>query len=93
MDASLAVKVVVAEPDSAKADALFDEWADAGTHLLAPAVLAVETDSLLRQKVTLRKELTAEQAEAAFRSLTTLTAASACSAVRDRKSTRLNSSH
>ena len=72
VDASLAVKVVVAEPDSAKADALFDEWADAGKQLIAPAFFAVETDSILRQKMTLRKELTAEQAEAAFARLQTL---------------------
>ena len=72
MDASLAVKVVVTEPDSDKAEALFDEWADEGTLLLAPAFFAAETDSILRQKVTLRKELTPEQAEAAFARLQTL---------------------
>ncbi len=36
VDASLVVKVVVAEPDSDKADSLFDEWADAGKELIAP---------------------------------------------------------
>src|SRR5947208_9173011 len=72
VDASLAVKVVVTEPDSDKAEALFDEWADEGTLLLAPAFFAAETDSILRQKVTLRKELTPEQAEAAFARLQTL---------------------
>jgi predicted nucleic acid-binding protein len=66
VDASLAVKAVVAEPDSDKADALFDEWANAGNELIAPAFFAVETDSILRQKVVLRKELSPEQAEAAF---------------------------
>jgi len=66
VDASLAVKVVVTEPGSDKADALFDEWASAGHQLVAPAFFEVETDSILRQKVVLRRELTPEQAEAAF---------------------------
>jgi predicted nucleic acid-binding protein len=72
VDASLAIKVVVTEPDSDKADALFDEWANEGTLLIAPAFFAVETDSILRQKVMLRKELTPEQAAAAFAKLQTL---------------------
>ena len=72
VDASLAVKVVVTEPDSDKADALFDEWAYEGKQLIAPAFFEVETDSILRQKVMLRKELTLEQAEAAFAKLQTL---------------------
>lgn len=72
VDASLAVKVVVTEPDSDKADALFDEWANEGKQLIAPAFFGVETDSILRQKVALRKELTPEQAEAAFAKLQTL---------------------
>jgi len=72
VDASLAVQVVVTEPDSDKADALFDEWANEGRQLIAPAFFAVETDSILRQKVTLRKGLTPEQAEAAFAKLQTL---------------------
>lgn len=66
VDASLAVKVVVTESDSDKADALFDQWANEGKQLIAPAFFEVETDSILRQKVALRKELTAEQARAAF---------------------------
>jgi predicted nucleic acid-binding protein len=72
VDASVAVKVVVTEPDSEKADALFDEWATEGRQLIAPAFFEVETDSILRQKVALRKELTREQAEAAFAKLQTL---------------------
>jgi len=72
VDASLAVKVVVTEPDSDKADALFGEWANEGKQLIAPAFFEVETDSILRQKVALRKELTPEQAEAAFAKLQTL---------------------
>jgi predicted nucleic acid-binding protein len=72
VDASVAVKVVVTEPDSDKADALFSEWANEGTQLIAPAFFEVETDSILRQKVALRKELTPEQAEAVFATLQTL---------------------
>jgi predicted nucleic acid-binding protein len=66
VDASLVIKVVVTESDSDKADALFDQWANEGKQLIAPLFFEVETDSILRQKVALRKELTAEQAGAAF---------------------------
>ena len=69
VDASLAVKVVVPEPNSDKADALFTEWATNGTQLIAPSFFEVETDSNLRQKVVLRKELTLEQAETAWTKL------------------------
>jgi predicted nucleic acid-binding protein len=72
VDASLAVKVVVTESNSDKADALFDEWANAGQQLVAPAFLEVETDSILRQKVVLHRELTAGKAEAAFAKLQAL---------------------
>jgi predicted nucleic acid-binding protein len=71
-DASLAVKVAVTEPDSDKADALFDEWANTSQQLVAPAFFEVETDSILRQKVVLRRELTPEQAETAFAKLQAL---------------------
>jgi predicted nucleic acid-binding protein len=66
VDASLAIKVVVREPDSEKAEALFAQWSHEGIHLIAPAFFDVETDSILRQKVILRQELTPAQAEAAF---------------------------
>jgi hypothetical protein len=66
IDASIAVKVVVTEPDSDKADAVFDEWANDGTRLIAPAFFDVEIDSILRQKVVLRQELIPEQAETAW---------------------------
>jgi predicted nucleic acid-binding protein len=72
VDASLAVKVVVAEPDSDKADALFAHFANEGTRLIAPVFFAVETDSILRQKLVVRKELTPEQAEASFAKLVSL---------------------
>ena len=39
VDASLALKVVVTEPNSDKADALFDEWANAGQQLVRSCLL------------------------------------------------------
>jgi predicted nucleic acid-binding protein len=72
VDASLAVKAVVSEPDSDKADALSSQWANEGKELIAPDFFSVETDSILRQKVALRKELTPAQAEAAFAMLRAL---------------------
>lgn len=72
VDASLAIKVVVTEAESDKADALFNQWSNEGKQLIAPAFFDVETDSILRQKVVLRQELTLEQAEAAFAKLQAL---------------------
>jgi hypothetical protein len=61
--------VVVAEADSDKAEALFDGWTDDGNQLLALAFFEVETDSILCQKVVLRRELTPDQADIAFAKL------------------------
>jgi predicted nucleic acid-binding protein len=72
VDASLAIKVVVPEAGSDKADALFDQWASEETQLIAPMFFEVETDSILRQKASLRRELTADQAQRAFASLRAL---------------------
>jgi len=72
VDASLAIKVVVSEAGSDKADALFDRWASEDIQLIAPAFFEVETDSILRQKASLRRELTADQAQRAFASLRAL---------------------
>jgi predicted nucleic acid-binding protein len=72
VDASLAVKVVVPEVDSEQAEALFTAWMTTGTQLIAPAFFDVETDSILRQKVVLRQELTLEQAQRAWVTLQTL---------------------
>ena len=49
VDASLAVKVVVTEPDSDKADALFDEWANEGRQLIAPAFFEVLVTQIVLQ--------------------------------------------
>lgn len=72
VDASLAIKVVVPEAGSEKADALFTQWASEETQLIAPVFFEVETDSILRQKASLRRELTADQAQRAFASLRAL---------------------
>ena len=72
VDASLAIKVVVPEAGSDKADALFDQWAGADIQLIAPVFFEVETDSILRQKTSLRGELTVAQAQRAFASLQAL---------------------
>jgi len=72
VDASLAIKVVVPEAGSDKADALFDQWAGEEIQLIAPVFFEVETDSILRQKVSLRRELTIDQAQLAFASLRAL---------------------
>src|SRR6185369_9641266 len=69
VDASLAIKLVVTEAGSDKADALFDQWASEETQLIAPVFFDVETDSILRHKVSLRRELTFDQAQRAFASL------------------------
>lgn len=46
VDASLAIKVVVPEIGSDKADALFDRWAGEEIQLIAPVFFEVETDSI-----------------------------------------------
>ncbi len=66
VDANLVVKLVSQEPDSSLADALFATWQEQDTRLIAPPFLTVEVDSVLRHKVVLRRELTAEQAQTCF---------------------------
>ena len=46
VDASLAIKVVIPEAGSDKADALFDQWAGESIQLIAPVFFEVETDSI-----------------------------------------------
>ena len=72
VDASVAIKVVVPESGSDLADALFNQWASEEIQLIAPVFFEVETDSILRQKTSLRRELTADQAQRAFASLRAL---------------------
>ena len=66
VDAGLAVKQVVTEPDSPRADRLFEQWGREGRRIIAPAFFQAETDSILRKKVVLRSELTEDEADGAF---------------------------
>ena len=66
VDACLVVKLVSREPDSGLADALFATWQEQDTRLIAPPFFPIEVDSVLRQKVMLRRELTVEQARTCF---------------------------
>jgi predicted nucleic acid-binding protein len=68
----LGFKVVVAEADSDKTYVLVDRWANSGNQLIALAFFEMETDSILRQKVVLRRELTPDQADAACAKLQAL---------------------
>ncbi len=53
VDASLALKWVLAEPDSGTAIMLLDHWTSEGTDVIAPALFAYEvTNTLYRQVVT-----------------------------------------
>lgn len=51
VDTSLAVKWVAQEPDSAQAFALLSGWAQPGTIVAAPALLAYEVANAIHQKV------------------------------------------
>lgn len=69
VDACLIVKLIIHEPDSAQADALFSWWQMHGTKLIVPVFCAVEIDSVLRRRATLTaldERLTQAQADAAF---------------------------
>jgi hypothetical protein len=69
VDAGLAVKQVVTEPDSGSADLLFAQWAREGRHMIAPTFFEAEADRIIRKKVVLRGELDEEGAEGAFQDL------------------------
>ena len=66
VDACLVAKLVVNEPDSDPARALFGQWARERTQLIAPPFFVAEIDSVLRKKAAIREELTLAQADAAF---------------------------
>jgi predicted nucleic acid-binding protein len=68
IDANVAVALVVTEPLSARADALFLEWKTNRVEILMPAFGAAEADSVIRHKVK-RKEMTAEMGEIAFQAV------------------------
>ena len=52
VDASLAVKVVVTEEGSDQADALFEQWSNQKTQLIAPTFFVVEMVGKLQTQGT-----------------------------------------
>ncbi|MEW6276098.1 MAG: type II toxin-antitoxin system VapC family toxin [Bacillota bacterium] len=69
VDASLVLKLVLNEPDSGVAEALFACWQAEGKTFVVPAFCPAEVDSVLRRKTVVGRRggrLTPEQAEAAF---------------------------
>lgn len=65
VDASLALKLVLEEPDSQHARDLWQQWIDEEELLIAPVLFRAETLSTLRRHVH-RGLLTPEQGEAAY---------------------------
>jgi predicted nucleic acid-binding protein len=72
VDASLLVKLVLNEPDSDLADALFSRWKDEGVFLIAPVFCPVEVDSVIRSRTAtgaVAERLSLEQADLAFEAI------------------------
>lgn len=69
VDANIAVKWATPEPLAEKAQAILEFWARGRVILLAPSFFLAEVDSSLRRKVILRRELSLEDAETAWRTL------------------------
>lgn len=65
IDANLALKLVLAEDDSPRAQVLWRRWIETETLIVAPPLLAYEVTSVLRGKVH-RGLLTATAGDAAF---------------------------
>lgn len=51
IDANLALKLVLVEKDSSKAQYLWDTWVDADVEIVAPPLLAFEGTSVIRNKM------------------------------------------
>ena len=66
IDASVALKLVLSEPDSEVAEAEWQRWLEAGVEILAPLLFVYETRSVLRNRV-FRKALTPSEADEAAR--------------------------
>ena len=62
VDASLALKLVLSEPDSDAAQAEWQNWIRAGVEIVAPNLFTDETASVLRNRVY-RKEITQSEAD------------------------------
>jgi len=65
VDASLAIKLVIREPYSDQALALWQSWIENGMECIAPAFFPFEVASVIRGKYV-RKQLTVDEAERAF---------------------------
>jgi len=75
VDACLVIKIVINEPDSTLADALFTWWQEQGVQLIAPVFCPVEIDSVIRRRTIIanpEERLTLAQAEAAFTAAQTI---------------------
>jgi predicted nucleic acid-binding protein len=66
VDAGLAVKMVVEEPGTPVALALFKHWIDHKVEVMAPVFFEVEADSILRKKALVRREMSLADAYGAF---------------------------
>ena len=65
VDAGVLIKLVMAEEDSDRADALWEQWKEDGVKVVAPALLLFELTSVLRKKVH-RGLLEPEEGKKAF---------------------------
>lgn len=65
IDASLALKLVLSEPNSDRAEVQWQNWVRSGVEFAAPFLFIYETSSVLRNRVY-RKELTHSEANEAF---------------------------
>ena len=66
IDANLALKLVIVEEDSPKAQYLWDAWIDANVEIIAPPLLAFEGTSVICNKMH-RGLVSAEEAELMFK--------------------------
>ena len=66
IDASLALKLVLAEEDSPKAQHLWDTWVDTGVEIVAPFLLVFEGTSVIHNKIY-RGLVPSEEGELMFR--------------------------
>jgi predicted nucleic acid-binding protein len=66
IDVSLALKLVLPEPESERVQAFWRKWIEGGTELVAPSLFIFEGVSAIRLNLT-RKQITSEAAELAFR--------------------------
>jgi predicted nucleic acid-binding protein len=66
VDANLALKLVLVEKDSSKAQHLWDAWIDAGIEIVAPPLLAFEGTSVICSRMY-RGQVPAEEAELMFK--------------------------